>query len=193
MSEITVPDSTALLVDNLNLYTPAQINRSAWTGARKVVGLPGAELWSARCTIDLLATETEEQAWRAFLFALRGPANWFRMPVACSSYTGSNPTVASAATAYALPLTGIAVGLKAGSFLSVPLPSGRIRTVVLTADLASGSNTAAIVPALTEVPTTGVSVEVKNPIIAMSLRESLVGFSSANGVTTATFDVEETR
>lgn len=198
MTEIVVPDPDNLLLDGLDLYSPAQVNRSGWTGRRKVVGLSGAEVWTGRVTIDLLVTEEEERPWRAFLFGLAGPVNWFRWLLPCQSHIGPRPTVAAGATdGYALPLTGMTANsliLHAGQYLTVPLPSGHSRAVCLTADLitdGSGNATAAFRPALNEVPTLGVTVETADPFIPMSPVEARQGLSTSDGVSGASFDVEE--
>ena len=198
MTEITIPAPDDLLLDSLTLYAPAQVNRSAWTGRRKVVGLAGAEIWRGKARIDTIATETEERPWRAFLFGLRGPANYFKWLLPPNRHIGPKPTVASGATAgYALPLTGMqpsATILRAGQFMTVPLPSGHKRAVCLTADLrtdGSGNATAAFEPALNEIPTLAATVETAAPFIPMSPSEPTQGLDSADGVSGASFDVEE--
>lgn len=200
MSEIVVPDVEGLLLDNLMLTSPAQTNRSAWTGKRKVVGLPGIELWSGQVTIDLLSTEEEERPWRAWLFALRGPTNWFKWTLPCATHAGGLPTVAAGASnGYTLPLAGLTpstVILKAGQFMTVPLPSGYTRTVCLISALASngsGNATATFEPALGETPAFGATVETKNPYIRMSPTDPMQGLATADGVSGTTFDVEEAR
>ena len=196
MSEITVPDQDMLLLDSLRLKAPAQTNRSKWTNRRKSVGLPGAEWWNGSVSIDVISTESEERAWRAFLFALGGPANWFRKRLACDQVV-ANPTVAAGAgDAYTMPLAGLGASgtvLVAGQWLTVPLPSGRYRTVCLVADLvsASGTGTATFRPALGEVPTTGATVEAINPFIALSPVIDELGLDYSQGVSGASFDVEE--
>lgn len=198
MSEIAIPSPGDLLLDSLSLYSPAQVNRSQWTGRRKVVALAGAELWRGNATIDLIATEDEERPWRAFLFGLEGPVNWFRWLLPCNKHIGGRPTVASGATAgYTLPLSGMQPGtriLRKGQFMTVPLPSGHSRAVCLTLDLiadGSGDATAAFRPALNETPTLGVTVETADPFIPMSPVEPTQGLDSADGISGASFDVEE--
>ena len=200
MAEITVPDYDDLILTGLSLSAPAQVNRSKWTGRRKVVGMPGVEVWSGAFAIDTIATEAAERPWRAFLFGLRGPQNWFRWLLPCNTHIGPKPTVDSGAgSGYSLPLTGMqanALILSAGQYLTVPLPSGKYRAVCLTADLrtdASGEAVAAFEPALSETPALGATVETANPFIAMSLVETTQGFSFADGVSGASFDVEEAR
>jgi len=198
VSEITVPDADNLLLDSLTLSSPAQVNRSVWTGRRKVVGMPGPELWRGKATIDTIAPEDEERPWRAWLFGLRGPVNWFRWPLPCQSHIGPKPTVDTGASdGYTLPLTGMqpnALILKAGQYMTVPLPSGHARAVCLTAELradGSGDATATFEPALNETPTVGATVETTDPYIPMSPVESVQGLSSSQGVSGASFDVEE--
>jgi hypothetical protein len=200
MSEIAVPDYDGLLLDGLFLNAPAQVNRSGWTGKRKVVGMPGVELWSGRATVDTIATESEERPWRAFVFGLRGPQNWFRWPLPCHSHIGSKPLVGAATHAgYSLPLTDMQPNariLRAGQFMTVPLPSGHSRAVCLTADLIAdgdGNGVAEFEPALGEIPDEGEEVETTAPFIPMSPTDSTQGFNLAEGISGASFAVEETK
>lgn len=198
MSEIPIPSPDDLLLDGPKLNAPAQVNRSGWTGRRKVVGLAGAEGWRGTATIDTICTEEEERPWRAFLFALDGPVNWFRWLLPCQRHIGAKPTVDSGAgDGYTLPLTGLHPStriLRAGQFMTVPLPSGHSRAVCLTEDLVSdgsGDAVASFRPALGETPTIGVTVETADPFIPMSPVETVQGLDSADGVSGATFEVEE--
>lgn len=198
MSEVIVPIPGELMLDKLELSSPSQVNRSTWTGRRKVIGLPGVERWQGTVSIASIATETDERQWRAFLFALKGPANWFRWPLPCNQHGGSRPIVLSGATnGYTLPLGGMPSNttiLRAGQFMTVPLPSGHFRAVCLKADLVAngaGTATASFEPALNETPTVGATVETLNPFVPMSPVESVIGFSTSQGVSGASFDVEE--
>lgn len=200
MSEIAVPSADGITLDQLTLTAPAQLNRSGWTGKRKVVGLPGIELWRGKATIDLLTTENEEQPWRGFLFALRGQANWFKYILPCNTHAGSRPVVGSSpGNGYTMPLSGMAVSqtiLSAGQFMTVPLPSGYNRPVCLTAPLVSdgsGNGTATFEPALGETPTVGATVETIDPYVRMAASGSTQGFSLSEGVSGSSFDVEEAR
>ena len=198
MSEITVPLPANLQLDRLDLSSPAQVNRSTWTGRRKVIGLAGVERWQGVASVGSIATEIEERQWRAFLFALKGPANWFRWPLPCNQHLGSRPTVAAGATnAYILPLTGMqpsALMLEAGQFMTVPLPSGHFRAVCLTVDLVAngaGNANAIFEPALNETPTLGATVETLDPFVPMAPVSPIVGFSASQGVSSTSIDVEE--
>lgn len=200
MTEIVVPDQDALVTLGVTLTSPQQVNRSRWTGRRKVVGQPGIEYWSGKVAISDIATEEEERPWRAFLFGLGGPSNWFRYPLACNDHPGSNPTVgAGASNAYTLPLAGLTPSttiLAAGQYMTVPLPSGRYRAICLTAPLisdGSGHATAQFAPALGETPSLGVTVESVNPFIPMCPIEDALSIGTDNGVSGIAFDVEENR
>ncbi|UPT53057.1 distal tail protein [Synechococcus phage Yong-M3-232] len=198
MSEITVPLPGELLLDRLELSSPSQVNRSTWTGRRKVIGLAGVERWQGVASIASIATEEQERQWRAFLFALKGPQNWFRWPLPCNEHLGSKPTVASGASnAYILPLTGMQPNtliLRAGQFMTVPLPSGHQRAVCLTSNLVangSGAANAIFEPALNETPTFNTTVETLNPFVAMAPVEPVIGLATTQGVSGTSFDVEE--
>lgn len=199
MTEIVLPNTDDFEAD-VSLYAPAQTNRSKWTGSRKVIGMPGAELWRGQGQIANIATEEQERPWRAWLYALRGPVNWFRCPLPCNQHVGAKPTVASGAgDGYTLPLTGMTANrtlLVAGQYLTVPLPSGRYRAVCLISPLttdSSGNATATFEPALTETPTAGVTVESLTPFVPMSLVDPDQGFSTSQGVSAVQFNLEEYR
>lgn len=200
MAEIAVPDQEYLIQGDLTLGTPSQVNRSGWTGKRKVIGLPGIELWAGAFSIADIATEEMERQWRAFIFGLRGPLNWFKWILPCNTHAGSKPTVRSGAgNGYTLPLAGLSTSttiLKAGQFITVPLPSGYDRAVCLNADLVSNSSgqaTAQFEPALGETPTAGVTVETKDPFVRMALTATRNGLQTVDGVSGGNFDVEEAR
>lgn len=64
-----------------NKITPAQINRSAWTGRSKILGLAGIEYWTARAVFRVLPREDNVRHARAFFASLRGQINTFDLPV----------------------------------------------------------------------------------------------------------------
>jgi hypothetical protein len=198
MSEITVPLPDDLQLDRLELSSPSQVNRSTWTGRRKVIGLAGVERWQGSVSITSIATETDEIQWRAFLFALKGPQNWFRWPLPCNYHIGPKPRVASGATnAYILPLSGMQPNtriLRAGQFMTVPLPSGHFRAVCLTADLVAngaGNANAVFEPALNETPTLNTAVETVFPFVPMAPVDSVIGLAASQGISGTSFAVEE--
>lgn len=200
MAEITVPDYDELQVLELDFDEPAQQNRSGWTGTRKVVGLPGAGLWSGQVTVQDIATEEEERQWRGFIAGLKGVQNWFKVYLPCQSHIGPAPTVdTGAGNGYTLPLTGMSPStriLETGQHMTVPLPSGHKRAVRLTADLVTdgaGKAVAQFAPALNEVPTLGATVETANPYVPVAATATRNPIPQSNGVSAFTMDVEESR
>lgn len=198
MTEIIVPDYEAIHFDGLALNTPSQANRSAWTGRRKVLALPGAERWRGQVSIQDIATESEERDWRSFLAKLIGPQNWFKWLLPCHQHIGPKPVVAAGAAAgNSLVLEGIEPNariLHAGQYMTVPLPSGHYRAVVLVDDLradATGVATASFYPALNEIPTAGAEVETTDPFVPMSPTTGVLGLSLNEGVSGTSFEVEE--
>lgn len=200
MAEVIVPDYDELQVLELDFDEPAQINRSAWTGGRKVVGQPGGSYWTGQVAVENIVTEAEERQWRAFIAQLRGVQNWFKAYLPCQSHIGPPPTVdTGAGNGYTLPLTGMSpstIILEAGQHMTVPLPSGHNRPVRLTADLvtdAAGKAVAAFSPALNEVPTLGATVETANPYVPVASSSTRLAIPQSNSVSGFAFDVEEVR
>lgn len=197
MAEIPMPAGDLEDVE-IELDQNFQVNRSAWTGRRRVSGMPGVQKWYASATVPGIATEEDERPWRVFKIAMRGPVNWARLKVACSQRTGANPTVRAGADPFTtLPLEGLpanVTALKAGQYMTVPLPSGRHRLVMLMADLVtngSGQATATFVPELTGTPAEGAIVETIDPYMAVAFMDSRQGWKVSNGVTDMPLVFEE--
>lgn len=199
MAEIVVPDTSELILRRLDLDVPTQLNRSAWTGTSKAVGLPGAERWLATVDIGDVATDDSERPWRAFLFALRGPQNWFALPLPCNNVAGNVAVGSGTKLARSIPISGMPVSathLTAGSFLTITLPSGAFRAVCLMADLVangSGNGTATFEPELPEVPATGAVVFAAQPFLPARNTVTTAGFSWTQAVAGTTLELEEYR
>lgn len=198
MAEIPFPATANVVNFSPSLDERLQVNTSEWTGARKVSTLPGAQKWSAKFSPHQLLAAASRKEWRAFLIALRGQVNSFRLPVCQRQHEGANPVVASGANAGAtLPLGGMpgsAKFLDAGDYLTVPLPSGHNRLVMLTADLianSSGAGVAQFRPFLNEVPVAATSVESKDPFAQMALTQATNGWTEDRGAMGIAFSVEE--
>jgi len=198
MALLTVPDTEALILNSLTLDVPDQQNRSIWTRRRKVVGLPGAEMWMASFSLEPLATEDEERPWRAFLFNLRGRQNHFNYPMPRQRHVGGKPLVnAASAAGYTLPLDGMQPStriLSAGHYMTVPLPSGHNRLVMLAADLitdASGQATAQLNIELGEIPADNATVETAEPFIPVCNSDPRVTINWEQAVAGIGFNLEE--
>ena len=197
MAEIPMPAGDLEDVE-IELDQNFQVNRSAWTGRRRVSGMPGAQKWYASAVVPDIATEDEERPWRAFLLSLRGPVHRFRFPVACSQQVGRNPTVRTGAAPFTtLPLQGLrpnATILHAGHYMTVPLPSGHHRLVMLTAPLVtngSGQADAQFTPELTEAPTAGTVVEITDPYMHAALIDPRQGWKLSGGLSSFIIQAEE--
>ena len=170
-----------------------QVNRSAWTGARKVMGLPGGECFKVSCAPRPSYTHSADRLWRAFIMALRGTENRFRVPCCNNQFPASatNPNVATAvAGASTATLTGIPTGgIKAGMYGTFALSNGDRQLVVFLADAAAGSQTVVFEPALRR-NAIG-AVEVKNPYAEVAMVKDNTGWSIADGKFMVAFEAEE--
>ncbi len=182
---------------------PAIVNRSGWTGTSKVVGLPGAGVWSASGEFRVIVGEENVLPWRAFFTALRGQRNSFRL-IAIERARQTDVTAvtvrAGAGNADTLPLQGMPASvrvLRAGELMTVPLPSGHHRLVCLTEHLVADANGQAIArfgPELGEIPTAGTLVELREPFALVRQTSEPPGWDVAVGQTyTFPFAVEEAK
>ncbi len=163
---------------------PAQVNKSGWTGTSQAVGLPGAQLWSLSGTFVPTRSEASALPWIGFFMSLRGQLNFFRVR-ACEvqQTSASNPTARTGANdGITLPLQGLPVSatiLKIGHKMTVVLPSGHERLVVLSSPLVSDSSghaTAVFEPELGEVPVAGAAVEIQWPYGLMRMTSDPPGW-----------------
>lgn len=198
MALLEIPDPEALILNSLTLDVPDQQNRSIWTRRRKIVGLPGAEMWMASFSIESLATEDDERPWRAFLFNLRGRQNHFNYPMPRQRHVGGKPLVNAASSAgYTLPLDGMEPStriLSAGHYMTVPLPSGHNRLVMLAADLitnSSGEATAQLNIELGEIPANNAVVETGSPFVPVCNADPRVTINWEQAVAGIGFNLEE--
>lgn len=198
MALLELPDTEALTLASITPDVPDQLNRSIWSRKGKVVGLPGAEVWRLAATVGPIATEMEERPWRAFLHGLKGRQNHFHYPVACQRHVGPMPLVNAASSAgYSLPLDGMQSStriLSAGQYLTVPLPSGHFRLVMLMADLitnSSGEATASLNIALGEIPADNAAVETAYPYVPVICTDGNPSLVYDEAVSSASLSLEE--
>lgn len=177
-----------------------QVNRSRWTGARKVLRLPGAGIWRVSAALKPISTEAEAWPWKAFLSVLEGEANTFPMPFACEQYPADGVTVKSGGVqgaAGAVRLQGIdpagQLALRAGQGMTFEYPNGKRQLVVLTQPLVADSNGEAVAffrSNMRQDAPPGTRVEVRNPYAEMSMA-SPVPIVENEGIYTVAFDAEE--
>lgn len=176
-----------------------QVNKSGWTGARKVLRLPGAGVWKVTASVKPISREVDAWPWKAFLSVLEGQANTFLMPFACKQTAAANPVVV--ASAFQGATTNVLLGgmppglfLRGGRALTFLLPSGKRQLVLLTQDLVAGNDGeayAAFRGALRETVAAGVAVEARDPVCEMAMMNADVPWDENEGVYTVAFDAEE--
>lgn len=169
-----------------------QVNRSAWGGNRKVMGLPGGEHFAVSASPRPAYTMADERKWIAFVMSLRGTENHFYLPFATCQFPNgtANPTVSSAVAGNSFAtLNGIpAGGLKAGMALTFT-GGGYKQLVVVTADAAAGTSVVAFEPSL-RFDGAG-SVEAINPYAEVALVKDESGWDKNEGQFAIAFDAEE--
>lgn len=192
MAIISMPAGVAFVDADWTLATPAQNNRSAWTGARRIARLPGPARWKVKATgKPVVADDAMTQRWRAFLAALDGMINSFYIPVSSRPQHGYTitPVVKTGAVAGANQFTiqGLPAStalLKAGQFITPVLPSGKSQLLLLTADLVSNSGGEALAtfaPVVREAPAAGASIELKYPYCEVALTSPEVRWVESRG------------
>lgn len=180
-----------LRIRRFDIDVPGMTNRSDWGGGRQHVGGPGAETWYAKCAFLPSARERDKRRLWAFLLAMRGEQNWFRLPKAPDQHPGPNPTVVEVLDANTVVLSS-AAGLEAGMFATFSynaLAGPKKRLVGLKGDPAG--NTVSFEPFLRGMPAAGSVVEVQNPYAEMSFSNPRNGMDEDEGVATVEFDAEE--
>jgi hypothetical protein len=170
-----------------------QVNRSAWTGSRKVMGLPGGECFRVSCAPRASYTHSADRLWRAFIMALRGTENRFNLPVCANQFSAAstNPSITGSPAAGATSANvsgGVAANLKAGMYATVTLTNGEVQLVVLTADVSAG--VMSFQPALRRAASNA-AVEVKNPYIQVAMVKDNTGWRLSDGKFYVAFDAEE--
>lgn len=171
---------------------PAQRNRSGWTGTSKLVGLPGAQLWTANGTFVTIIGQDRAKPWKAFFLALRGQQNAFRLVAVEKAQTAiANPRVVSGSpyTATSVMLEGLPAStavLVAGDMMTIPLAGGHERLVGLQQPLVSDANgraTAVFEPEIGEPPIGGSAVEIQWPWSLVSQTSEPAGWDVDVGQT----------
>lgn len=185
MAVIAWPDGVNIRAIEWVLDRPAQINRSDYTGARRVTANPWHGKWSAKLEIAPIVGEQNIWKFKAFLAALRGPVNTFRLPATYGAQSGlpaATVTTTAAKGAVTMSLTG--VQMQAGQMATV---NDQLLQIISVADAAITFE-----PPLRAQATSGTAVEVGNPTCLVSLVDSAVALSAEPGVIySAAFDVEE--
>lgn len=183
MALISMPSSPSPLSVKWSLRQPTQVNRSEWTGRRKVTVLAGAPRWTAEVTLPRIVRREKARPWLAFLAACQGQANSFRLPIGGRPQIPGAPKVlvnGGGQTGYTLITDGWGTdgwateGLPAGSFVAV-----NDQLLQLTADAVpvSGAVTLAFKPYLLAPPLDNAVVEVAEPYAVMAMSQDDNGWT----------------
>ena len=203
MTLIAVPPGLAFAEAEWTLASPFQDNRSKWTGARRGAALPGAAHWTATLEISGIRIGHAAAApIRAFLAALKGSANSFRVPAAINQHELSvAPTVKAGALAGTINLTvqglpASAQHLAAGYYMTVIRPNGVAQMLILTAPLianGTGEALASFEPPLIQAPAAGSPAETRSPFCEVTRVQSEASWKQArnNAHSFRSIDVEE--
>ncbi len=144
MAIITLPSCPPIVGINWSYKQPTQVNRSEWTGERRVTILPFATQYTADVQQFEIVDEASFWAWNAFIGDLQGQANKFRLPVVRrAQISGVSPLVNGASqTGTALVTDGwgsSGTKLKRGQWVTISDQLMR-----LTADVVSASGVATL-------------------------------------------------
>ena len=154
-----------------SLDRPATVNRSAYTGARRVVANPWHGIWRAKVDLAPQQGEANFYALRAFFAQLVGQINTFLLPATEASQGLSDTTVASGAAAGSNTLVMAAsASVSAGMYATVTLPSGNRQMVMIT--VTSTGTTLTFEPKLRESAAVGAAVVLSSPVCHVALDQS---------------------
>lgn len=183
MAIVTLPMTTRFAQSVAwTLDRPAQVNRSEYSGRRQVVANPWHGRWSAKVQLAPIVGQDNVLAWRAFLAALRGQVNSFRLPVSEGNQNAnSGVTVDStvAAGASELTMAGAATALKPGQWITVNDQALMLTSV--GALVSGGRQILTFEPSLRAQANAGAAIETANPWALVTLASSRTGWSVGPG------------
>lgn len=150
---------------------PAQVNRSLYTGVRRVIANPWHGKWSAKVDLAVVQGETNFLAMRAFFAQLVGQINTFLLPATEGAQGPSDTTVASGGAQGSNTLVMAASAtVTAGMYATVTLPSGNRQMVMIT--VSSTGTTLTFEPKLRESAAVGAAVVLSTPSCHVALDDS---------------------
>jgi hypothetical protein len=174
---------------------PSQVNRSAWTGRRQVVALPGAARWEASVELRPMLSDSDVSLWRGFLARLRGQQNTFRLrAVEQAQISGVTPLVNGGGQAgYTLSSDGwgsAGTKLLAGQMITID-----DQLIPLGADVVAngaGQATLTLESKLRAPPADNATIIADWPTAIMALATDTIGWSVDPGrIYGFSFDCEE--
>lgn len=179
------PDEIGIQGTEWTLDRPAQINRSDYTGKRRVVANPWHGKWSVRVQLAPVGTGVKARTLKAFFASLKGQVNTFRLPA-----TEGEQEHLPAATVAVTAAQGATSMTIAGAFLQ----PGHMATVndQLLQIIESAGAVITFEPPLRQQATAATAIETGNPTCLMAMADSQVGWQVELGpFYRSSFDAEE--
>lgn len=195
MTIIAMPATPAPRKISWKLRQPTQVNRSEFTGRRKVTVLATAPRWTATVELPPITGEPNVYAWRAFAVDCDGQANSFRL-IACERDQITGVTVlvnGGGQGGFAINTDGwggAGVKLRRGQFVTIA-----DQLLTLTADVVADGTGAARIqfkPFLRRVTVDNSAIEVRRPYALMAMSDDEAGWAVDVGQQYAvSFECEE--
>jgi hypothetical protein len=195
MAIVALPAGVRIASASWTLDRPAQVHLSAYTGRRKVMADPWHARWSAEIELAPVVGEAHILAWRAFLAALRGQVNSFRLPAAEQEQSAASPLTNGPQVAGSIEIATrawppSATALKAGQMFTLS-----DQLCIVKVDAVSdtfGNAQIQFEPPLRTGAADGQALVVGRPTALVSLTSSSAGWSVGPGqLYGARFSVEE--
>lgn len=190
MAIVVFPPELRIRSIQWTLERPAQVNRSAYTGSRKVATDPWHALWRARAElVPIVGDAAKARSLRAFVASLRGAVNTVRLPATEGGQKGlTAATVQTTAAQGASAMTVAGCYLLPGHMITV---NDQLLQVVTSAP--SGSNCAITFEgSLRAAANAGTVIETGNPTCLVALTGSAAGWAVDPGqLYSSSFEFEE--
>lgn len=183
MTIITFPSSPGIASIEWTAPASAQVNRSMWTGRRRVTKLPDAGYWKARVSFVAAVSEADFLGLRAFLAAIEGPANSFRLVAVEGAQNSQTAVKVNGGSQTGLSLgtdgwIGSGTALKKGQLITV---GDQLIPVAADCTISAGAATISLGRRLRASPADNADVEVRLPWALMALAGDDAGWSVSPG------------
>ncbi|PTQ13726.1 hypothetical protein CLG96_00120 [Sphingomonas oleivorans] len=182
MAIIPFPNCPPVSGTRWQLNQPSQVNRSEWTGRRRVTILSEAPRWLCEVQPFDIVDDDAIWPWRAFLIDCQGKAHSFRLPaVRTPQISGITPRVNGGGQGgYSLVTDGWGASgtkLRRGQYVTI-----NDQLLMLTADVvsASGAATISFKPWIRNIPADDALIVVDMPTALMSMADDAPGWDDSD-------------
>lgn len=179
MTVLTMPRKPWIKSIEWTIDEPAQVNRSEFTGARRVQEYERSPRWSATVTLVTVLGEPAMKPFRAFLQRCKGPSKSFRLPATENPQIHARGVVVvdgAGQEGFTLATKGWVPGayLLEGDFLTIGNQLIGIDALVIADE--DGKAEIPLLQYLRSSPANEAAVEVRDPYAVMSLLEPKNGW-----------------